>query len=121
MAFHNSKGNETTKIKVTYGDYTTVQIIKTGKYRLIVEGFVDFVPESGIYEVFSKFGDSLYCPTPVDANKNPACICVVTCRIKQDADNIILHMNNAVDGKKITVIFNCFFILLILLSYKVKF
>ena len=99
-----TKDGETTIMKITYGDEETLTHIKDGHNCLLVEGFKDFVPESAIYEAFSKFGEVLYCTTPLDENQKPVGVCLVTCKTKEVADRIIKEVNNSVvNGNQITV------------------
>ena len=98
------KGSDKRTIKITYGDEETLTLIKDGVNRLLVEGFGDSVPEAAVYRSLSKYGEVLYCSTPLSAEQKPVGICLVTCKNKADADKIIQNANNStIGGKKITI------------------
>ena len=97
-------GGDRRTIKITFGDEETLKQIKDGQNRLLVEGFADSVPESAVYEAFSRVGEVLYCATPLDSEQKPVGVCLVSCRTKGDADKMIAQLNNTVvSGKTIKV------------------
>ena len=98
------KNNEKTTIKITFGDEKTLELIKNGENRILIEGIGKDVTESAVYDAFRHFGEVVYCVMPVTVTNRTIGNCFVTYRTKEEADNAIEHMNNStINGKTITV------------------
>ena len=101
MNYSKIDGNE---VKLTYGDEETLELIKSGQNRIMVEGLDTTIPEKDIYQAFSHSCRVIYCCLATAPSGKYIGICLLTYRTKEECDSVIKEMDGCeVNGKKLTV------------------
>ena len=91
-------------VKLTYGDEQTLELIKSGQNRIMVQGLDIDIPEKAVYEAFSHTCKVLYCSMATASTGKYLGICLLTYRTKEECDTVIKEMNGCeVGGKTLTV------------------
>ena len=91
-------------VKLTYGDENTLNLIKSGQNRIMVQGIDTGVPEKLVYEAFSRDCQPIYCCMPTASTGKFLGICLLTYRTKEECDKVISKMDGyQISGKTLTV------------------